>query len=108
MKMKKFIAVVSMVGMLAAAMTGCGSGSDDAKDADKGGDAKYAGDWDSANDITVVSREDGSGTRGAFIELFGIQEEVDGEKAGSTIPGDPGEGPLLGSSLGGCGGDRPH
>ena len=43
MKMKKFIAVVSMVGMLAAAMTGCGSGSDDAKDADKGGDAKYAG-----------------------------------------------------------------
>ena len=79
MKMKKFIAVVSMVGMLAAAMTGCGSGSDDAKDADKGGDAKYAGDWDSANDITVVSREDGSGTRGAFIELFGIQEEVDGE-----------------------------
>ena len=57
MKMKKFIAVVSMVGMLAAAMTGCGSGSDDAKDADKGGDAKYAGDWDSANDITVVSRE---------------------------------------------------
>ena len=35
MKMKKFIAVVSMVGMLAAAMTGCGSGSDDAKDADK-------------------------------------------------------------------------
>jgi len=84
MKMKKFIAVVSMVGMLAAAMTGCGSGSDDAKDADKGGDAKYAGDWDSANDITVVSREDGSGTRGAFIELFGIQEEVDGEKVDMT------------------------
>ena len=28
--------------------------------------------------ITVVSREDGSGTRGAFIELFGVQEEQDG------------------------------
>ena len=39
---------------------------------------------DSANDITVVSREDGSGTRGAFIELFGIQEEVDGEKVDMT------------------------
>ena len=38
----------------------------------------------SANDITVVSREDGSGTRGAFIELFGIQEEVDGEKVDMT------------------------
>ena len=86
MKMKKFIAVVSMVGMLAAAMTGCGSGSDDAKDADKGGDAKYAGDWDSANDITVVSREDGSGTRGAFIELFGIeQKDADGNKVDNTI-----------------------
>lgn len=34
--------------------------------------------------ITVVSREDGSGTRGAFIELFGVQEEVDGEKVDNT------------------------
>ena len=34
--------------------------------------------------ITVVSREDGSGTRGAFVELFGIQEEVDGQKVDMT------------------------
>lgn len=34
--------------------------------------------------ITVVSREDGSGTRGAFVELFDIQEEVDGEKVDMT------------------------
>lgn len=34
--------------------------------------------------ITVVSREDGSGTRGAFIELLGIEEEVDGEKVDMT------------------------
>lgn len=34
--------------------------------------------------ITVVSREDGSGTRGAFIELFGIQEEQDGEEVDMT------------------------
>ena len=26
-------------------------------------------------DITIVSREDGSGTRGAFVELFGIEEK---------------------------------
>ena len=25
--------------------------------------------------IDVISREDGSGTRGAFVELFGIEEE---------------------------------
>ena len=84
MKMKKFIAVVSMVGMLAAAMTGCGSGNDDPADADKTANAANTGDWDSSNDITVVSREDGSGTRGAFIELFGIQEEVDGKKVDMT------------------------
>ena len=37
--------------------------------------------------IVVVSREDGSGTRGAFVELFGIeQEDESGEKVDMTIP----------------------
>lgn len=77
MKMKKFIAAVAMVSMLAVGMTGCGSDSGS-------GDASATGDWDSSNDITIVSREDGSGTRGAFIELFGVEEEVDGEKVDMT------------------------
>ena len=34
--------------------------------------------------IDVLSREDGSGTRGAFVELFGIEEEKDGEKVDMT------------------------
>lgn len=34
--------------------------------------------------INVISREDGSGTRGAFVELFGIEEEKDGEKVDMT------------------------
>ena len=34
--------------------------------------------------ITVVSREDGSGTRGAFIELFGIEEKDGDEKVDKT------------------------
>lgn len=38
-----------------------------------------------SNDIVVVSREDGSGTRGAFIELFGIEEkDVNGNKVDNT------------------------
>ncbi|MCD7867245.1 MAG: substrate-binding domain-containing protein [Clostridiales bacterium] len=37
--------------------------------------------------IDVISREDGSGTRGAFIELFGIEEEIDGEKVDMTYEG---------------------
>lgn len=36
-------------------------------------------------EINVISREDGSGTRGAFIELFGIeQKNADGEKIDYT------------------------
>lgn len=35
--------------------------------------------------ITVVSREDGSGTRGAFVELFGVEEkDADGKKVDKT------------------------
>lgn len=83
MKMKKFIAVLVTVGMVAALAAGCGSGDD--ASADKGTKTGSASsDWDSSNDITIVSREDGSGTRGAFVELFGIQQEVDGEKVDMT------------------------
>lgn len=76
MKMKKFIAVLSVAAMTAGLVAGCGKS--DAKG--EGG----KGAFDSSNDITVVSREDGSGTRGAFIELFGVQEEQDGEKVDMT------------------------
>lgn len=39
----------------------------------------------STGKITVVSREDGSGTRGAFIELFGVEEkDADGKKVDKT------------------------
>ena len=34
-----------------------------------------AGDFDATQAITVVSREDGSGTRGAFIELTGVEDD---------------------------------
>lgn len=95
MKMKKLIAVLSMVSMVAVAAAGCGNGSDEqaadttetkaeANTEDTKEAGAEAGDWDSSSDITIVSCEDGSGTRGAFIELFGIQEEMDGEKVDMT------------------------
>lgn len=38
------------------------------------------------NDITVISREEGSGTRGAFIELFGIEKkDSSGSKVDKTV-----------------------
>ena len=44
-----------------------------------------AGSSSKSQTITVVSREDGSGTRGAFIELFGIEEkDASGKKVDNT------------------------
>ena len=83
MKMKKFIAVLSVATMAAGLAVGCGSSSDSGSSDSSSADSKSS-DWDSSNDITIVSREDGSGTRGAFIELFGIEEKKDGEKVDMT------------------------
>lgn len=55
--------------LLTAVLAGCG-----------------AGGFDPAGDITVISREEGSGTRGAFIELFGIEEkDANGNKIDKTV-----------------------
>ena len=81
MKMKKVLAMVTTVVMVAGLTVGCGntnSGSDLEKGNNKVG-------FDSTYEISVVSREDGSGTRGAFIELFGIeQKDESGEKVDYT------------------------
>lgn len=81
MKMKKFIALMAVVGMVAGLAAGCGSsGTGSGEEAS----AEAGSEWDPSMDITIVSREDGSGTRGAFIELFGIEEEQNGEKVDMT------------------------
>ena len=80
MKLKKFITVVAMTAMVGTLAVGCGKS--DSKD--NSSDKKSESSWDSSNDITILSREDGSGTRGAFIELFGIEEEKNGEKVDMT------------------------
>ena len=80
MKMKKFLALTAAVAMVASMTVGCGNSGDSDKK-----DGKAETEFDAANDISVVSREDGSGTRGAFIELFGIEEkDASGEKVDNT------------------------
>lgn len=74
-------------------LAGCGN-NDAAGDAADGGAAgaeantdagDVASDFKAASSIAVYSREDGSGTRGAFIELFGIEEKDEsGEKVDYT------------------------
>lgn len=47
--------------------------------------AESTGDFDTDQDITVISREDGSGTRGAFVELLGIEQaDANGDKVDMT------------------------
>ena len=92
--MKKKLLSVMLVGALAiSALTGCGSketASDDSQktgtttEADSSSDAADTSDFDNSEMINVQSREDGSGTRGAFIELFGVQKEENGEKMDMT------------------------
>lgn len=47
-----------------------------------------ASDFDNTQAITVITREEGSGTRGAFIELTGVEEKNEaGEKVDNTSAG---------------------
>ena len=79
-KTKKFWAVLAAAGLLAASFAGCGS-NDTAADTT----TETAADTAAAGAISVLSREDGSGTRGAFVELFGIEEkDADGNKVDMT------------------------
>mgnify|MGYP000525921526 FL=1 len=70
---KKLLTLAVATVAASSLLTGCGGSSSN--------DKKAASD----ENITAVSREDGSGTRGAFIELFGIeQKDKDGNKVDKT------------------------
>ena len=71
--MKKTVCLLLAGLMTIGALTGCGSSADNKKDdfaKTETTSEKKSDGFDTSSDITVVSREDGSGTRGAFIELF--------------------------------------
>lgn len=83
MKLRKLLAMTLVVAMTGALVAGCGSKSEETGAEGEG--EQQTAEWDASNDITVVSREDGSGTRGAFIELFGIeQKDESGNKVDHT------------------------
>ena len=81
MRKRKLLAIAMSVMCTAALMTGCGSNN-----GASGSDAGSGSDSGSASQpISVVSREDGSGTRGAFVELTGVEEkDADGNKTDNT------------------------
>lgn len=87
-RLRRLAALVGTAALCGAlALTGCAGGSADATVATGSGSAT-GDDGASANaPISVYSREDGSGTRGAFVELFGIeQKDANGDKVDMTTP----------------------
>lgn len=90
MKFRKVLALTLCAATVAGlALAGCGNaageGETESSTAGADAEAESTGDFDTSSAITVLSREDGSGTRSAFIELFGIeQENADGEKEDMT------------------------
>lgn len=67
---KRLISILAAAALAATMLAGCGQGS-----SDEG----------ASGAITVITREDGSGTRGAFIELTGVEEkDADGNKSDKT------------------------
>lgn len=86
--MRKLAVLALSAALVMGTMTGCGSTNSDAKNTDNGdtkANSSADAGFDTSKDISVVSREDGSGTRGAFIELTGVEEkDADGNKVDNT------------------------
>ena len=83
--MKRRLLTLFMLATLATtAIVGCGTKEEKAEVAGEAVDVVES-DFDYDNDITVISREDGSGTRGAFVELVGVEQKNEaGEKVDYT------------------------
>ena len=78
-KWKRVLSAAVLSAMVMTGLAGCGDSNGDGQDAD--GEAQQG----EQAAISVISREDGSGTRGAFVELFGVEQKNDaGEKEDLT------------------------
>lgn len=67
---KKLMSIFASAALAVTMLAGCGQG---------------ASDEGALGAITVITREDGSGTRGAFIELTGVEEkDLDGNRSDNT------------------------
>ena len=79
--MKKILGVFTATALAFALLAGCGGGVSSTAS----GVSNTGKEFDDSFEITVVSREDGSGTRGAFVELTGVEEkDANGNKVDMT------------------------
>lgn len=90
--MKKLISAVVVSAMALSALAGCGAASSSSSAVSapsaapsSAAPSSSAPSFDTSKNIAVISREEGSGTRGAFIELIGIeQKNAEGKKVDNT------------------------
>lgn len=105
--MKKILAMMMISALAVSSLAACGGNSSTTTTTDAAADTTTAaagttasadttaagntataattGDFDASQPIEVFSREDGSGTRGAFIELVGVETKDDaGNKTDNT------------------------
>lgn len=68
--MKKLLSLATMAILAVSVLAGCGGSGDSST-----GSGAAGGSFNSAKEITVISREASSGTRGAFDELMGLIEK---------------------------------
>lgn len=86
--MKKSVSLLLAGLMLCGALAGCGGNTTESTEST--GDAAQTETTGTSGSIHVVSREDGSGTRSAFVELTGVEDDngdnttVDAEIANRT------------------------
>ena len=73
--MKKSVSLLLAGLMLCGALTGCGGNNDSASYGEGGESQTAESTTGTSGAIHVVSREDGSGTRGAFVELTGVEDD---------------------------------
>ena len=92
MRINRTLGLALTAAVLAVAMTGCSNSASSTASSAASSEAvsseavsseaasseataaPAAGDFDVDQDITVISREDGSGTRGAFEEIVGVED----------------------------------
>lgn len=83
--MKKTLTIILSAVLAMSMFAGCKKGETNTPDENEQTLQGEETSFDKNNEIAVTSREDGSGTRGAFVEIFGILEEnPEGQKVDMT------------------------
>lgn len=89
MKTQKILATALAGLTIAASLASCGNASNTASSTsstDSSADSVSTSNFDATSSISVISREDGSGTRSAFVELTGVLVKGDdGSETDNTL-----------------------